>query len=64
MSEYAARVQGLASSHHARLLTKIASQTAQVLKIGKTGGRIPAPDDETLRRVAGKGQYGQRAACA
>jgi hypothetical protein len=48
-----------ASNGHAAIntmpsLTKIAPRTAKVLKIVKTGGRIPAPDDEALRRVAGE----------
>jgi hypothetical protein len=45
--------RGLPQDHYAEPLTKIASRTAKVLKIGKTGGRIPAPDDEKLLRVAG-----------
>jgi hypothetical protein len=53
-AEYAARRYKLATGSFLTALTKIAPRTAKVLKNLKTGGRIPAPDDEALRRVAGE----------
>jgi hypothetical protein len=50
-AKYAGTAEGPATGPGSMAAIKIASRIAEVLKIAKTGGRIPAPDDETLCRV-------------